>query len=57
MRTPLLITAVALALLALTGCGQTGPLQLPPREAPAAEPGPQADVTDAAPAAAPASNG
>ena len=56
MRTPLLITALALALLALTGCGQTGPLQLPPREAPApaAEPAPQAE---AAPIAAPASNG
>lgn len=52
MRTLLLITALALAPLALTGCGQTGPLQFPPREAPApaAELAPQTDDTEAAPA-------
>lgn len=59
MRTLLPTTALVLALLSLTGCGQTGPLQLPPREAPApaVEPAPQTDDTEAAPAAAPASNG
>lgn len=59
MRTLLLITALAQAPLALTGCGQTGPLQFPPREAPApaAVPQPQTDATEAAPAAATASNG
>ncbi|MFO7551913.1 MAG: lipoprotein [Haliea sp.] len=59
MRTLLPTTALTLALLALAGCGQTGPLQLPPREAPApaAEPQPPADDTEAGPAAAPASNG
>ncbi|MEQ8802097.1 LPS translocon maturation chaperone LptM [Haliea sp.] len=61
MRTLLPTTALTLALLALAGCGQTGPLQLPPREAPAPaaepQPQPQADDTEAEPAAAPASNG
>ena len=57
MRTSLLFTALALALLALTGCGQTGPLQLPPRDAPVAEPVSQASEPEAAPAPAPASNG
>jgi predicted small lipoprotein YifL len=50
MRTPMLTTAFALALLTLTGCGQTGPLQLPPREAPAAAQPPPAGDTQAAPA-------
>ncbi len=51
MPTQLPTTALALALLALMGCGQTGPLQLPPPE----EPAPAA--AEDAPAAAPASNG
>ncbi|MFU8764306.1 MAG: LPS translocon maturation chaperone LptM [Haliea sp.] len=50
MRMPLPITALALALLALTGCGQTGPLQLPPRDAPAAGQAAPADDREAAPA-------
>lgn len=50
MRTPLPITALALALLTLTGCGQTGPLQLPPREAPATAQPPAAGDAQAAPA-------
>lgn len=59
MRTLLPTTALVLALLALAGCGQTGPLQLPPEEAPApvAAPPPQTDDTEAAPAAAEASDG
>ncbi len=57
MRTLLPTTALALALLAPAGCGQTGPLQLPPREAPAPVAEPQAGDTEAEPAAAPASNG
>ncbi|WP_350148421.1 lipoprotein [Haliea sp.] len=59
MRNLLPSTAFALALLALSGCGQTGPLQLPPREPapPAAEPQPPAGDTEVAPATAPASNG
>lgn len=59
MRTLLPTTAIALALLLLAGCGQTGPLQLPPREAaePVAEPQPQSGGSEAAPAAAPASDG
>jgi len=50
MRTSLLFTALALALLALTGCGQTGSLQLPPRDTPAAGQSAPADDQKAAPA-------